>query len=185
MTVVQLPPAGRLAVLISPPPPSQARIVSPDPSMAIAGPPKASVLTLTGVLQVPPGASTLAWITGAVAGPPSQAATTRPLVAIATAGFEPGSRVFGAAQVRPLELVLTTTDDAPWVPVVQTVACAPALFSANFPTPAPPLGSATGDDQVLAACAGSEKAAMTPAASKAGSATAPPRINLDMAIPLG
>src|SRR6202161_4847476 len=52
-TAVQVVPlAGRLAVLISRPPPSQVRIALPDPSMPITGAPKWSVLTLTGALQV-------------------------------------------------------------------------------------------------------------------------------------
>src|ERR1700678_4007274 len=180
-TAVQLPPAGRLAVLISLAAPSQATIALPDPSMPITGPPNASVLTLTGALHVPPGDRTLAWITVAVAGPPSHAATNRPLAEIATAGFSPLSSVTGVVQVSPLELVLATTDDAPWAPVVQTAACAPSVLSANCPTPTAPDGSATGADQVLAACAGTDTAAMTAVIRNAGSAIAPHRMNRDMA----
>ena len=183
LTAVHLPPAGRLAVLICLPPPVQATIALPDPSMPITGPPKASVLTLTGALHVPPGARTLAWITVAVAGPPSHATTARPLGAIATAGFSPASMVSGADQVSPLALVATTTDDSPWAPVVEAATCMPEAFSAKpwLPTP---KGSGRAADQVLAACAGSATAApVVSAISNAGSAIALRRMNRDMANP--
>src|ERR1039457_2178938 len=123
--------AGRLAVLISRLPPSQVTIALPDPSMPITGPPKASVLTLTGALQVPPGGRTLDWITDAVVGPPTHATTARPFGAILATGAGPASlpvvRVTGADQVSPLALVLTSTGARKAVSLLvdQATTCAP------------------------------------------------------------
>src|ERR1700685_613402 len=144
--------------------------------MPITGSPKMSVLTLTGALQVPPGGKTLDWTTGPVLGPPTHTTTTRPFGATATTGAGAASvpvlRVTGADQVSPLALVLTSTDVRKVVSfkLDQVTAFAPAAFSASRPA-----GIGAGADQVLAACAGSGKAAAPNAIRRAGSATTAPR----------
>src|ERR1700733_10479317 len=185
-TAVQVPPAGRLAVKIEPSvfalvAPVQATTALPAPSMPTSGAwaPTLRAPIVTGALQAPPGvASVLAWSTGAAAVPPCHTTTARPFAASATAAsVPPAATVTGADQVCPLVLELT------WGPVPVTAICAPDAFSAKLALPTP-AGNATGADHVLAAWAGNATAALVPhAITKAGSATAPQRMNRDMRSP--
>ena len=170
-----------------PVPPAQAMIVLPDRSMPIKGP-RASVPTVTGALHVPPGGRTLAWITGAVNGPPSHAVTARPSGASATAGFVPWPTVAGAGQACPPALVQTSTEELlsafSWDPAAASVPAALTASPGTDPDDTHPAGSWTGGDHELAACAGTASAVPAPSAiSNAGSARRRRRMDRDMTGP--
>ena len=167
--------------------PAHAMIALPDRSMPINGS-RASVPTVTGALHVPPGGRTLAWITGAVNGPPSQAVTARPSGASATAGLVPWPAVAGAGQVCPSALVQTSTEELPsalnWNPAAASVPAALTASPGWDPDDTHPAGSWTGGDHELAACAGTASAVPAPSAiSDAGSARRRRRMDWDMAGP--
>ena len=142
-------------------------IALPDRSMPIKGP-RASVPTVTGALHVPPGGRTLAWITGAVNGPPSHAVTARPSGASATAGLVPWPTVAGAGQVCPSALVQTSTEELlsalNWDPAAASVPAALTASPGWDPDDTHPAGSWTGGDHELAACAGTASAVAVPSA---------------------
>jgi hypothetical protein len=157
--------------------------------MPIKGP-WASVPTVTGALHVPPGGRTLAWITGAVNGPPSHAVTARPSGASATAGLVPWPTVAGAGQVCPSELVQTSTEELlsafSWDPAAASVPAALTASPGWDPDDAHPAGSWTGGDHELAACAGTASAVAVPTAISTGSAKRRRRMDRDMAgLPAG
>ena len=142
-------------------------IALPDRSMPIKGP-RASVPTVTGALHVPPGGRTLAWITGAVKGPPSHAVTARPSGASATAGLVPWPTVADAGQVCPSALVQTSTEELlsafSWDPAAASTPAALTASPGWDPDDAHPAGSWTGGDHELAACAGTASAVAVPTA---------------------
>src|SRR6516165_12641235 len=170
--------------------PIHAMIALPDRSMPIKGP-RASVPTVTGALQVPPGGRTLAWITGAVYGPPDHAVTARPSGASATAALAPRPTVAGAGQVCPSALVQTSTEELlpafSWDPAAASAPAALTASPGTDPDDTHPAGSWTGGDYELAACAGTASAVPAPRAiSDAGSARRKRRIDRYMTgLPVG
>ena len=123
--------------------------------MPIKGP-RASVPTVTGALHVPPGGRTLAWMTGAVNGPPSHAVTARPSGQAPTAGFVPWptrsrpSRSARRRWYRPVrKSCCRRSAGIRRRPTVQAALTASPGWD---PDDAHPAGSWTGGDHELAAC---------------------------------